>query len=511
MKVFKISDMLHIIRVRLVSFLVISVIVSIIFFLTFVYAGYSSERKYLEDPAGKKYTATSEVLVSPIVEKRVLISDSAILHSSKVITYGDELILKEYSIIDLVEELGIEGYSRGTATDLKDTFSMNEIIKDTSIVVTRSGNLVKISVTSFNSNFSNDLANFVASKYEEVLDYHSILQKRDLPISDSKLFSEIVTIEPGRIIRTYLAEKEEEIIILKKANVQMIALAPMLGVFIAFFMVWISYFFNTRVYDVSDLAGSGVPFLGWIVLSGKKKFEQLVDTSKDEMVPIVEKLLSVIENSGQKIVGVLSASDNEGKTTIATCLCNSLIASGKKTLLISLVDQKSITNATFFEVDSLAKLEEITQESFNSVLENSNLSILKLKESIFSEMRIKEKAKQVFDKLDESFDYIIVDFPSFYKDRNIFFVLTKYIDCSIIITRAGITKIDEMTYLKEELESLGVKIHGLIINAVVPQLTSKDSEIFRFEKKIEKSRNSGKYLGQRKFTTIGIYKKSLIQ
>ncbi len=207
----------------------------------------------------------------------------------------------------------------------------------------------------------------------------------------------------------------------------------------------------------------------------KKKQKHLFSkiVNNEELISCGYKLVANIKfrgvNNHLKVISVISASKNDGKSTVAIQLANALALSNYNTLLIdSDLHHKSISRsfsglrkANLFDViEGKAKIEEAINPT-----EVDKLYFLDCANGIISnpEMLASNRFVSLFEILKNNFDYIIIDTPPILACVD-GILLSQLSDGAVVVFRQYKTKVDEVKQVSEQLEISDVKVVGCILN-----------------------------------------------
>ncbi len=175
--------------------------------------------------------------------------------------------------------------------------------------------------------------------------------------------------------------------------------------------------------------------------------------------------------TGGKRLLITSANPSEGKSTTSTNLAVALAQNGNKVLLID-GDLRKPKLHKFFGVDYTHGLSKflIGQESLNESLIHTNIKNLDLMPSGVippnpSELLGSNRMKVFLDKVEEYYNYIIVDTPpiNLVTDAT---VLSKYVSGVMIVVHYGSTGRDDFKHAKNQLVMAGANILGFALVAV---------------------------------------------
>jgi capsular exopolysaccharide synthesis family protein len=258
------------------------------------------------------------------------------------------------------------------------------------------------------------------------------------------------------------------------------------GLLIPFIFIYIRLLLNTKVTNRRDLERvfSDLSIIGEIpkIKNGDNDSVSINDRSiLAESFRILRTNLQYLFinklNSGSDAhtVFVTSSIKGEGKTFVAYNLALTLALTGKKVVLVGadirnpqlhrylpdeLSKAKGLTN---YIIDSKLNLSEIVEQSE----QNEHLKII-LSGDIPpnpAELLMQSRTKNLFDELNESFDYVIVDTaPSVLVTDTI--LINKLADVTLYVIRAGFTEKKLLDFPKEAIGDGRMSNVALVLNHV---------------------------------------------
>ena len=179
-------------------------------------------------------------------------------------------------------------------------------------------------------------------------------------------------------------------------------------------------------------------------------------------------------NNNQKIKTLLitSTMPEEGKSWVSANLAVVFAQTGKKVLLID-TDMRRGRQANIFNQDTYEGLsnylseidgeQDIHKYIYETEVENLNIITAGLTPPNPSELLCSDKMKKMLEKLKEEYDLIILDgTPSSIVTDSV--IISKYADSTIIVTAYKKTKREDVKRLKQEIENVGGKVMGCILN-----------------------------------------------
>ena len=194
---------------------------------------------------------------------------------------------------------------------------------------------------------------------------------------------------------------------------------------------------------------------------------------------------------GLKTILVTSTSPSEGKTWVTANLAVTFAQANKRVLLVD-CDLRKGRQFSMFGVTPVpgisnylsgisANGEESSQDimSYVKTTEVPNLFIITAG-SIPpnpSELLVSEQMQDLIDKLKDAFDLVIFDgTPSILVTDAV--ILSRYVDTTIIVAAYKQTKTEDLQRIKRDIENVGGKIAGVVINKVPIAQKKYESEYY---------------------------------
>lgn len=175
--------------------------------------------------------------------------------------------------------------------------------------------------------------------------------------------------------------------------------------------------------------------------------------------------------TGGKRLMITSSNASEGKSTTAVNLAVALAQNGNKVLLLD-CDMRKPKLHKYFETDFAHGLSRflIGQESLNEALMHTEIKNLDLIPSGVippnpSELLGSNRMKVFLDKVEEYYDYIILDTPPINMVTDAV-VLSKYVSGVLFVVHYGITRSDDFIKAKNQLQVSGANVIGFTMVAV---------------------------------------------
>ena len=236
---------------------------------------------------------------------------------------------------------------------------------------------------------------------------------------------------------------------------------------------------------VRNLIGGDYPSLGWTpyikdVDKIKLDYPSLF-IYNDPDASISEKMRSIANNitystpDKLKIFSLNSADMSEGKTTLICNVATAYALIGKKTLVVDADFRRPAVEA-FFNlkkskvglVDAVVKDVPLEKCLIQPIEKIPTLHILppgmgtRNPNAFFSS----NKTVELFDRLKEMYDYIILDVPPLSYGSE-FTHIAKHLDGFILIIRAGVTQKGSLASLVKNLEFVKAKLLGFVFYGVI--------------------------------------------
>lgn len=187
-----------------------------------------------------------------------------------------------------------------------------------------------------------------------------------------------------------------------------------------------------------------------------------------------------------KTLLVTSAAPSEGKSTLTANLGIVMAQAGAKVIIVD-CDLREAKQHIFFGLPNETGLTTVLLGSteLEHVLKETELPNLKLIPSgppppNPAELLSSQKAKDVFLRLSDMADIVLVDSPSVLTVADTV-VLSSILDGVVLVIKAARTKIDAFKQAKERLEKAEARIIGTILNAV-----DVNNDYYHYKKKSEK-------------------------
>lgn len=301
--------------------------------------------------------------------------------------------------------------------------------------------------------------------------YTYMLQKRaEAQIAKASSSPDFEVINEARGITAILKYPKKKLIML---------LAFFMGLAIPFTIILLRDFLNVKIENIQELEKmSAYPVLGFI-LNNPHKHKNVV--TRHPQSPVAETFRSVRTNlqffsAGKKhsVILVTSSQEDEGKSFVAYNLAQAYSQLGKKTLLMHFDLRK--TDATMGMKNLSGK--GITDYLINSAqldelivhIKEDNLDVMYagLVPPNPVELIAGDYTDDLFDKVNERYDYIIVDTPPVGVVTDAY-LLMKYAQIKIYVVRFGHTHKELFRMNIKSMMDKGIKNLAVVFNGVKTQ------------------------------------------
>lgn len=343
-----------------------------------------------------------------------------------------------------------------------------------------------------------------------ILQYSSRIE--NLPVQESKLINLVRKKNVFDKMFTLLLDKREELRMAELSKIQDIItidsatmpykpispkkllnliLALFAGILIGLVDIFIQEAFSKKITKIEDIERSQMfPILGVIPKYDKKLFSTINNSKSigDRFVVlmntehIAREAYSLIKakliNSNTEKIGkiflITSCEENSGKTTIVSNLGLSLARSKKRVLIIDSDLRKAALSKIFNTPTEFPGINDFIHSNiefpklykpFSDDSNALNLQILPAGEFIENgsdSLESKKFIKMLHD-VSHRFDFILLDAPPVTVVVDTL-VLGKMVKNVILVVRPNITYKDSLSFAKDEMNSFGIKIQGVIIN-----------------------------------------------
>lgn len=252
--------------------------------------------------------------------------------------------------------------------------------------------------------------------------------------------------------------------------------AFLLGVFVPFLWLFIKELMNTKIQTVKDIeALTKATVLGSIASSKNKLMLSQSDTSPSaELFRLLRHNLNFVSQGKPKqVIMVTSGDQGEGKTYVSTNLALSLAITEKKVVLLGfdlrvprLLQEMNIPEhigITDYIIKNELNLNDIIIQSTHE----KNLSIIGSGPIPPNpgELMLNNRIKSLIHKLQEQYDYVIIDTAPIGKVADAF-ALTPYVDTTLFVVRQNKTQKADIDFINEIVTSKKLTSLMVVLNDV---------------------------------------------
>lgn len=208
-------------------------------------------------------------------------------------------------------------------------------------------------------------------------------------------------------------------------------------------------------------------------------------------------------SKGMKTLLVTSTMPGEGKSWVTSNLAVTFAQAGKKAILID-ADMRKGRQHNIFEIskkpglsnylssiDEYGRDKEVNIVNYIKETEVENLFLIPAGDvpPNPSELLVSEKMLNMIEELKKIFDIIIFDAtPSMLVTDGI--ILSRFVDSTIIVTEHKVTKTENLKQIKTNIENVGGKIAGIIVNKQKISTKKYNGEYYYYGDKKKKKKSS---------------------
>lgn len=499
MKELRFSQIGTIVRQHIRSFIFVFVL-SLLVFLT-VFGLLSHRQQSTKPPIAKQtYTAQASLIVYPIYVKRTFDDTNGQHITYSILSFGEEYIGSDQIKEEFINDLDSTDYVNNDVFGSSEN-NFTNLIKGTSIQVKRDSYKILITVVSPNPKLSMKLANNIVDGYDSKLkEYASIFRKGIAGQQLSQNFTDKILIDDGSVISIQHEQPIdisindfESIQTVSAINIKMVIVSLMIGFVISLFVVVAKFYFSDEFYDIEELKKVGPPLLGWLSLNINRNNKNHVipadclngidnPFNQVELAPLASKILHKASSTPSKIIGIVSPSSGEGKSSLSAQLCCYFNRTGGTSLLMQAGNSQAIKpNNSITDVLQGNEKNSVLLKHLHNACASEGMATINIKEEDYSELVNVEKINQVFEILSNEFDYLFVDFPSYFSSAKRA-ILLEAVDNFVLVIQARKSSVSLTNVLISDLVDRSKNILGIIYNCAVPNLASRESEIYKIWK-----------------------------
>jgi capsular exopolysaccharide synthesis family protein len=315
-------------------------------------------------------------------------------------------------------------------------------------------------------NLGNDIT-MLAEQESSSLSYTALDQLRlDLQYS-------LISLEDNassRVVDSFVTANISDIFTKYKSTI----LAAIAGLFVGSLVAFTLQYFDRTARDVSQVSGFlGLPPLAQIArISPEKNPGGPLSVLTEQMYQCLEAFrmlrtnLAIDSTRGLALL-VTSASEREGKTTVAANLARVIALQGRRVLLIDgNLRQPGLAEAFDLNVgEGMAEYLKGTQDPWDYIAQADGVNIITSgTASVTSaEMLSSPRMKTLLESAKEMFDIVILDSAPVMgcADTRI---LARDVDIVMLVVKADSSKLDLVKASKEALEAMGARVTGFVLN-----------------------------------------------
>lgn len=281
------------------------------------------------------------------------------------------------------------------------------------------------------------------------------------------------------------------------------------GILLPSLFVLIKKFFTTKVLSKEELRTyTRLNQIGNIPQNNNTTVNVIADESNSIIAEAFHSLQSNIVyylmGKQSQVVLVTSTMEGEGKSFSALNLASSIALTNKRTALIEFdlrrpsdlyvkLGIRGLIGISSYLINK-ASLDEI---SIKTDVENLDIFLAGQVPPNPIELISSERTSQLFDELRSKYDYIIVDTPPYGRLTDSF-VLMKYADIKVYVSRMGYVKKRLLISCLDDIASKDIKDIHLLINSDIPSRKEVYGKYYTVHKKKSWKRKAAKGLPKRK-------------
>lgn len=300
--------------------------------------------------------------------------------------------------------------------------------------------------------------------------YMSLLEQRiQAQIIKASTLPDCEVIEPPHFVSVHSPKK-----------MLVLAGALFLGLLIPSLFVMGMKQFTNRILNKDELRRyTGISQIGSIPMNSKGIInvitEQPNSVTAEAFHTLRSNIIYYLMGKTNQVILLTSTMEGEGKSFSALNIASSLAVTNNRTLLLefdlrrpsdlySKLGIRGLVGVSSYLINK-ASLEEIT---ISSDVDNLDIILAGQKPPNPIELISSKKTEQLFDELRKKYDYIVIDTPP-YGVLTDSFLLMKYADINIYVTRLGHVKKRILLSSIEDIESKQLKNVQLLINGENPK------------------------------------------
>lgn len=224
-----------------------------------------------------------------------------------------------------------------------------------------------------------------------------------------------------------------------------------------------------------------IPILGEIPINKSREMEASLYDSQlqnDSFQRLRTNILYAAHEKPIKAILVTSAEPNEGKSTISVNFAKSLAYAGYRTIVID-ADLYHPALHKIFDLPNgeglslvMKEIGKLTKSIQTSPIEGMKLLFSGSMNTEPADIINAEQFSKILKRLDEEFDYIIIDSPAFFGVADSA-ILSKVVDAVLLVVRCGRSEKAVLRAVIQELEKIQVKPLGIVVNQTKKSFSNK--------------------------------------
>jgi capsular exopolysaccharide synthesis family protein len=256
--------------------------------------------------------------------------------------------------------------------------------------------------------------------------------------------------------------------------------AVVLGIAIPAMFIAGKKLFTNRILEKDELKSyTNLPQIGSIPLDSKSTIKVIVDQpnsiTAEAFHSVRSNLIYYLMGKTNQVILITSTMEGEGKSFTALNIASSLAVTNNKTVLIEFdlrrpselynkLGLRGLVGVSSLLINK-ASLDEIT---INSDVENLDIVLAGQVPPNPIELLSSQRTAQLFEELRRKYDYIIIDTPP-YGVLTDSFVLMKYADIILYVTRLGQVKRRMLLSSFEDIASKNIENIHILVNGEIPK------------------------------------------
>lgn len=479
------KQILYILRTRILMLIPIFILCNLVIFL--IYSDNTSNLTVMgnaDTVEESEYLFTSKVYIEPIIQQKTYKFGEGYQVSEKVITYGDEFLLSEININEIIETL------KNSHNILID----KEVLKDIKNSVSRSNNFVTLSTSYFDRNLAQLFHENLVLSYSKMLDLvFNVLNSANQ--SDNS-FSNHASYLDGKVvvIENAIASEIKKEPIIKPSNyhARWISVRIVISLLLSS-LISIVFLMFIEVRDKTITSTGQLKsfidrnrLLGWIPLY-KKGILSIdfisacingIETSeKERFLEIGANLENRIDFQKNKIFLLCGTSRGEGKSLL-TYLLGYYFSQDKNICILEFNNSWEITS----QYTNISIKFNNGKNYSGKELSLKNRKIHLIHFDFNSIEDFKNYDNTTLEELKCKYDMLFIEAPSLSSQ----YLLSQYLrlaDQVILPIRIGVTRSDNFNYLAQLCEQYQLP-PWIVLNGIVPSLQPHKS-IVRIQNSLE--------------------------